>query len=103
MPSGRRLAFIKARGNPISAYQWRRRSQAEYDDVLTGYQRNEDLGWYREATDSMAQRNAVRMLEREGIEHYDWQYHGQQIPFRFEKANETQHKIADYDWAYHDE
>lgn len=64
--------------------------------------RNENLGWYKDVTDPMAQRNAVRKLEREGIDHYDWQYHGEMPENAVTTKLERQQSIpADYDWAYH--
>lgn len=107
MASSRRLGFVKARGNPTSAFQWRRRSQASFDDVLTGYLRNDNLGWYKEATDPAAQQNATETLKAEGIDHYDWQYHtGSGGNTRKKAASEdsttTSPKITGYDWYYHD-
>ena len=70
--------FTRTRGNPISGFVWRRGSQSEYDDILSGRFRNESLGWYNQATDPNGQRNAQETLSKNGIAYYDWANHTKQ-------------------------
>lgn len=73
MPKG--LKIIRADGNPMTVHQWRRNSRSDYDDILTGYQRNEDLGWYKEVVDPNGQKRATQDLNSNGVACYDWAYH----------------------------
>lgn len=59
----------------MTVHQWRRNSRSDYDDILTGYQRNEDLGWYKDVIDMNSQEKAMREYNRNGVAHYDWAYH----------------------------
>lgn len=73
MPKG--LKIVRAEGNPTTVYQWRRNSRSEKDDILTGYQRNEDLGWYKEVVNTNSQERAMREYGGNGVAYYDWAYH----------------------------
>lgn len=69
------LIYIRVKGNPYSGYRWRRTEKSSKDDILTGYQRNEAMGWYKEVTDPQSQNRAAEQLDRQGIKTYDWAYH----------------------------
>lgn len=64
--------YIRIHNSHIAPFQWIRTDRSNFDDIRTGYYRNEYLGWYRECTDPGAQGRAMDELGRQGIWWRDW-------------------------------
>lgn len=62
-------------GYGYPSYRFGRTNDCTKDDILTGYARNEALGWYKEEADSSSSRRAMNSLGNHRVAHYDWAYH----------------------------
>lgn len=53
-----------------------RTPESTYDDIISGFAKNEAWGRYHTAMDPEAQNQAMRQLNAQNIKYYDWAYHG---------------------------
>ncbi|KAJ9659802.1 hypothetical protein H2198_002871 [Neophaeococcomyces mojaviensis] len=52
-----------------------RTPNSSYDDILSGYAKNEAWGRYSAVLDPRAQAQATQQLAAQNIVYYDWAYH----------------------------
>ena len=62
-------------GNGYPAFRFSRTEDSSEDDIMSGYAKNQALGWYKEEEDPSSSKRAKDSLSRHGVAHHDWAYH----------------------------